>query len=189
MRTRPRWRGNRHPTRPQAAVSRAIADIGVPDADAMMIIARRTRIDLCLPSRTICCSRRPSSSLSRRARTGSAITSPGTRFRHHKIECEPAPTTPPQPLRCDTGPGEPFWSAHYATNEPVPEPSAQVRNAPDRRLGALARRFNLYRGRAPIMRFCARGAGWPKTFTAAGSTGGVDALWSRRCCIAGSARI
>ena len=39
-----------------------------------------------LPRRTICCSRRPSSSLSRRARTGSAIAPPATRL-HHKIEC------------------------------------------------------------------------------------------------------
>jgi hypothetical protein len=43
-----------------AATSRAIAGTGVPDADAMMIIARRTRIDPCLPRRTICCSRCPS---------------------------------------------------------------------------------------------------------------------------------
>src|SRR4249919_110343 len=40
-----------------AATSRAIAGAGVPDADAMMIIARRTRIDSCLPRRTICCKR------------------------------------------------------------------------------------------------------------------------------------
>lgn len=46
-------------------------------------------------------------------------------------------------------------------------PTPDVRPAPDRRLGALARRFNLCRERAPIMRFCARGAGWPKTFTGA----------------------
>jgi hypothetical protein len=32
-----------------------IAVTGVPDADAMMIIARRTRIDSCVPRRTICC--------------------------------------------------------------------------------------------------------------------------------------
>ena len=38
----------------------AIAGAGVPDADATMIIARRTRIDPCLPRRTICCSRCPS---------------------------------------------------------------------------------------------------------------------------------
>jgi hypothetical protein len=43
-----------------AATSRAIALTGVPDADAMMIIARRTRTDSCLPRRTICCSRLPS---------------------------------------------------------------------------------------------------------------------------------
>src|SRR3954453_15684759 len=59
-----------------AATSRAIAGTGVPDADAMMIRARRTRTDPCLPRRTICCSRRPSSSDRRRARTGSAITTP-----------------------------------------------------------------------------------------------------------------
>ena len=59
-----------------AATNRAIAGTSVPDADAMMIIARRTRTDPCLPRRTICYSRRPSSSLSRRARTGSAITPP-----------------------------------------------------------------------------------------------------------------
>jgi hypothetical protein len=40
-----------------AATSRAIADTGVADADAMMINARRTRIDSPLPRRTICCSR------------------------------------------------------------------------------------------------------------------------------------
>jgi len=43
-----------------AATSRAIAGTSVPDADAMMIIARRTRTDSSLPRRTICCSRRPS---------------------------------------------------------------------------------------------------------------------------------
>ena len=69
-----------------AATSRAIAGTSVPDADATMIIARRTRTDPCFPRRTICSSRRPSSSVSRRARTGSAITPPATRP-HHKIEC------------------------------------------------------------------------------------------------------
>ena len=43
-----------------AATSRAIAGTSVPDADAMMIIARRTRTDSCLPRRTICSSRCPS---------------------------------------------------------------------------------------------------------------------------------
>ena len=43
-----------------AATSRAIAGTGVPDADAMMIIARRTRIGFPRPRRTICCSRCPS---------------------------------------------------------------------------------------------------------------------------------
>ena len=37
-----------------AATSRAIAGTVVPDADAMMINARRTRTDSCLPRRTIC---------------------------------------------------------------------------------------------------------------------------------------
>jgi hypothetical protein len=32
--------------------NRAIAGTSVPDADAMMIIARRTRTDPCLPRRT-----------------------------------------------------------------------------------------------------------------------------------------
>jgi hypothetical protein len=45
---------------PGAIAGRAIAGTGVPDADAMMISARRTRIDPCLPRRTICCSRFPS---------------------------------------------------------------------------------------------------------------------------------
>ena len=40
-----------------AATSRAIATTCVPDAEAMMIIARRTRTDPCLPRRTICSSR------------------------------------------------------------------------------------------------------------------------------------
>jgi lambda repressor-like predicted transcriptional regulator len=43
-----------------AATSRAIAGTSVPDADAMMIIARRTRTGSCLPRRTICSSRCPS---------------------------------------------------------------------------------------------------------------------------------
>ena len=43
-----------------AATSRAIAGTGVPDAEDMIIIARRTRIEPCLPRRTICCSRCPS---------------------------------------------------------------------------------------------------------------------------------
>lgn len=46
---------------------------GVPDADAMMINAWRTRTDSCSPRRTICCSFCPSSSVNRRALTGSAI--------------------------------------------------------------------------------------------------------------------
>jgi hypothetical protein len=36
-----------------AATSRAIAGTGVPDADAMMIVARRTRTELPRPRRTI----------------------------------------------------------------------------------------------------------------------------------------
>ena len=56
-----------------AATSRAIAGTGVPDDDAMMIIARRTRIEPCLPRRTIWVNRWPSSSESLRALTGSAI--------------------------------------------------------------------------------------------------------------------
>jgi len=59
----------------RAATSRAIAGTVVPDADAMMINARRTRTDSCLPRRTIWTSRCPSSSVKRRARTGSAIAS------------------------------------------------------------------------------------------------------------------
>ena len=37
-----------------AWTSRAIAGTVVPDADAIMINARRTRTDSCLPRRTIC---------------------------------------------------------------------------------------------------------------------------------------
>jgi hypothetical protein len=43
-----------------AATNRAIAGTSVPDADAMMIIARQTRTDPCFPRRTICSSRPPS---------------------------------------------------------------------------------------------------------------------------------
>src|SRR6266511_4228215 len=57
-----------------AATRRAIAGTGVPLADAMIIIARRTRIVPCFPRRTICNNRRPSSSVNRRARTGPAMT-------------------------------------------------------------------------------------------------------------------
>ncbi len=64
-----------------------------------MIIARRIRTGPCFPRRTICCSRRPSSSLSRRARTGSDTTSPDTRFPHHEIECASTPAKQPPPLR------------------------------------------------------------------------------------------
>jgi len=39
---------------------------------------------------------------------------------------------------------------------------------PDRRLGAVGRRFNDCRERAQIIRFCVRGAERAKTFTAAG---------------------
>jgi hypothetical protein len=45
------------------AAADALAEVwrtSVPDADAMMIIARRTRTDPCFPRRTICSSRRPS---------------------------------------------------------------------------------------------------------------------------------
>jgi SAM-dependent methyltransferase len=41
-----------------AATRQAIAGTGVPAADAMIIIARRTRIDSCLPRRVICRNRR-----------------------------------------------------------------------------------------------------------------------------------
>jgi hypothetical protein len=37
-----------------AATSRAIAGTGVPDADVMMISARRTLTGPCFPRRTIC---------------------------------------------------------------------------------------------------------------------------------------
>ena len=40
-----------------AATSRAIADTGVPDAEAMIMVARRTRIELPRPRRTIWVSR------------------------------------------------------------------------------------------------------------------------------------
>jgi hypothetical protein len=56
----------------------------------------------------------------------------------------------------------------------------------DRRLGALGRRFSLCCERAQIMRFCA-GDAVPETFSAVGSTGAVDGLWSRKCCVAESA--
>ncbi|OLL89274.1 hypothetical protein Ae406Ps2_6481 [Pseudonocardia sp. Ae406_Ps2] len=59
-----------------AATRRAIAGTGVPDDDAMMIDARRTRIGFPRPRRTIRVSRRPSSSVSRRALTGPAIPKP-----------------------------------------------------------------------------------------------------------------
>jgi hypothetical protein len=60
-----------------ALTSRAIAATVAPLADAMMINARRTRIESCLPRRTIRRRVCPSWSLSRRARTGSAIAPPG----------------------------------------------------------------------------------------------------------------
>jgi hypothetical protein len=57
------------------------------------------------------------------------------------------------------------------------------------RLGALGRRFSLCCERAQIMRFSA-GDAVPESFSAAvGSTGAVDGLWSRKCCVAESARI
>ena len=59
---------------------------------------------------------------------------------------------------------------------------------PDRRLGALGRRFSLCCEHAQIMCFCA-GDAVPQTFTAVGSTGDFDGLWSRKCCVAESARI
>ncbi|MEV7046491.1 hypothetical protein [Amycolatopsis sp. NPDC051061] len=45
----------------------AITGTGDPDAEAMMIVARRTRIDSCLPRRVIRSSVRTSSSVNRRA--------------------------------------------------------------------------------------------------------------------------
>jgi hypothetical protein len=51
-----------------------IAGTGVPDADARIIVARRTRIDPPSPARTICCNWRPSSWDSCLALTGSDIT-------------------------------------------------------------------------------------------------------------------
>jgi hypothetical protein len=42
-----------------AATSPAIAETGVPDDDARIIVARRTRIDPPLPRRTICCTDGP----------------------------------------------------------------------------------------------------------------------------------
>jgi hypothetical protein len=73
---KPRWLNAWITSRTVSAsawTSRAIAGTVVPLADAMTINARRTRIEPCLPRRTIRCSVCPSSSLSRRARTGSAI--------------------------------------------------------------------------------------------------------------------
>ncbi len=80
-----------------AATSRAIAGTGVPGADAIMIIARRTRTDPCLSRGTICRRRRPSSSRSRRARTGSAIAPLATRSTpHDRVSGTTSPaSTPP----------------------------------------------------------------------------------------------
>jgi hypothetical protein len=47
--------GRHHPAPVPDVRAALIAVTGVPDADAMMIIARRTRIDSCVPRRTICC--------------------------------------------------------------------------------------------------------------------------------------
>jgi len=55
-----------------SAATSAIAGTGVPDDEARIIVARRTRIELPLPRRTIWVSRWPSASLSRLALTGSA---------------------------------------------------------------------------------------------------------------------
>ena len=62
--------------------SRAIAATVVPLAEAMMINARRTRIEPCLPRRTIRCSVCPSASVSRRTLTGSAIAPPTVAIDH-----------------------------------------------------------------------------------------------------------
>jgi hypothetical protein len=56
----PVWSNYARTVSSSAATNRAIAGTSVPDADAMMIIARRTRTDPCFPRRTICSSRRPS---------------------------------------------------------------------------------------------------------------------------------
>jgi hypothetical protein len=95
-----------------AATSRAIAGTGVPDADAMMINARRTRIESCLPRRTICCNRRPSSSVSRRARTGSAIHPPTLDSDVIAIDSAAEPASASATLAACPRTGKRSWSAH-----------------------------------------------------------------------------
>jgi hypothetical protein len=51
----------------------------------MVIVARCTRINSRFPRRTICCGRRPSASVSRRARNRSAIRYPAIRHRVRMI--------------------------------------------------------------------------------------------------------
>jgi len=53
--------------------------VGPRDAQDLAACSGQDRVHLA--------ARRPSSSVSRRARTGSAITPPTTRLHHHKIEC------------------------------------------------------------------------------------------------------
>jgi hypothetical protein len=59
-----------------AATSRAIADTGVPELEAMMIVARRTRIELPRPRRTIWVSVWPLGR-SRHPRAATVSDSPG----------------------------------------------------------------------------------------------------------------
>jgi hypothetical protein len=95
-----------------AATSRAIAATVVPEADAMMIVARRTRIEPCLPRRTIACNRWPSSSVSRRARTGSAIP-PTSRDRGLSIPTVAVkPSDQSQASRRVVTTRERMWSSH-----------------------------------------------------------------------------
>ena len=68
----------------------------LPDTDAMMINARHQRTVKPLPCRTICCSRWPSASVSRHARTGSAMTSHLDRESVSTIETAPATASPQQ---------------------------------------------------------------------------------------------
>jgi hypothetical protein len=93
-----------------AATSFAIAETGVPDDDAITIMARRVRIVPCLPRRTIWVNRRPSSSVSLRALTGSAIRPRSATRSTVETESEINRTPCAGPCTACRQPGERSWS-------------------------------------------------------------------------------
>jgi hypothetical protein len=82
------------------------------ETDAMMINARRTLTESCLPRRTICCRFCPSTSVNRRARTGPAIHDLTLNNDHVVLEREADPHHRHGRYPACHQPDERSWSPH-----------------------------------------------------------------------------